>query len=266
MFSNGITLFLIIDFSGTIEGPIYGENEKRTTSLFDFFKNILPPQKQPAPSVSTSNLDNKETNLRRQRLYETANRSDSSHEVQSSIFFNLSSDNLNKFQGAFVGTVFRPQTNNGKLLYPHKEKFIYLIELNSDEKLGPVFYESKIFNSIEEAEADRWVLKSKISNKSVQEVKDEEEKEEANTNLYYYFNLSKRLYDSGVYESEELKNHLAIALTKNISPLSKAWVFKTLGTIYLNLEDFDKAKASFEEALRLNPKVGVKNLLKKLNG
>lgn len=234
--------------------------------MFKFLEKLFLQKKQTAPSVNASFLDKNETKLRRQRLYEILVRSDVSHEIQSDIYFNLAPDNLSRFQGAFFGVPFRPKKNDGDLLYPNEEKFIYLIELNGDDELGPVFYESKIFDSVEEAENDRWILKSKVYRKSVQQIKADEEKEEADKNPYYHFNLSKKLYDSGIWEPEELKSHLTIALTKNISPNSKAWTLKTLGTIYLDQNNFDKAKVSFEEALRLNPKIGVKSLLKKLDG
>lgn len=233
--------------------------------MFEFLKELFLSKKQQPPNTNCSFLNKQETDSRRRKLYETVKTSDSSHEVQSGIYFNLSPDNLNRFQSAFVGAIFRPKTNNGALLYPNEEKFIYLIELNTDEKLGPVFYESKVFSSFKEAETDRWALKSKIYNKSVQEVKEEEEKKEAETNPYYYFNCSKRLYDSGSYDPEDLKSHLNIAVTKNISPNSKAWGYKVLGNIYMDHNEIDEAKNCFEKALSLNPKVGVKNLLKKLS-
>lgn len=176
---------------------------------------------------------------------------------------NLSNENLHLFKNVFIGTIFKPKKNNGSYRFPNQEKFVYLIQLDTNEPLGPVFYESKVFDSFEEAENDRWLLKSKIQSTTIQEIKKQEQIEESQTNSYYYFNLSKQLYNSGSYNQKDLKKYLALASTKDISSNSKAWVLKTMGTVLLEEGEYMEAKKYFLDALRLNPNIGVSRLLKK---
>ena len=105
-----------------------------------FFQNFLKDKTQPSPSVNGSFLKKTETISRRQKLYETNKKnSDDSHQIQDGIYLNLSNENLHLFKNVFIGTIFKPKKNNGSYRFPNQEKFVYLIQLDTNEQLGQYF-------------------------------------------------------------------------------------------------------------------------------
>lgn len=62
-----------------------------------------------------------------------------------------------------------------------------------------------------------------------------------------------------------IKNHPLADGNKRSGSFLFLWYLR-LNQLYLDQNNFDKAKVSFEDTLRLNPKIGVKSLLKKLDG
>ena len=232
--------------------------------MLKLLRDFLTNKKQPPPSANGSFIGWDETISRRQKLYETSKEiSNDYHQIQDEIHLNLSKDNLPLFKNVFVGSVSRPKKENGADRFSDQEKFIYLIQTASDEQIGPVFYESRIFNSFEEAENDRWVLKAKIQSTTIQEIKRQEQVKESQTNPYYNFNLAKQLYTSGAFNGDELKSHLTLASTKDISPNSQAWTYKVLGILLLEENNSIEARNCFQKALNLNPNIGVNRLIKK---
>lgn len=67
-----------------------------------------------------------------------------------------------------------------------------------------------------------------------------------------------------ITDYEEVLNLFNKSLNMNISELTKAKIYRSIGEIYYNLGDYKEALNNFEKALELNPKIGVKRLYEKL--
>lgn len=63
----------------------------------------------------------------------------------------------------------------------------------------------------------------------------------------------------------KLIEYLEAALKKRPEALTESSIYRRLGEMHYELGDFPLGKKEFENALRLNPKVGVKRILAKIN-
>jgi len=141
------------------------------------------------------------------------------------------------------------------------EKIIYLISIDTGKDVR--FYESKLFDTFEEADGDRNKLLNKLPKPTEAEIREQIE----NASGYELIRMAHTKKIKNIQSFQEYKDIIELlnkALAKDISDYTKAETHKWLGEIYLLDNNAEKAIFNYEKAISYSPKIGLKKKLDSL--